>query len=1031
MDKTDGLSSNSILSILKDSKGFMWFGTFDGLNKYDGANITVYKHDPRKKGSISNNRIQALFEDSKQNIWVGTTSGLNRYNPKKDEFTVYLYSDTIPNSVSHQNIKAIHEDENGFIWIGTIGGGLNRYNPKSDSFKRYRFQEKDPSSIGQDYILALSQTEKGFLWLGLAGRGIDLMDIKNEKFYHLKYQQQDQDGNFKNNVIRDMCPLKGKKLAVGTYGGFNVMNLDGVSIKEADTVSNQINTLFQHFEHGSGTGESQLSHSSIHSAVEDKRGNYWIATYGGGLNMYTPSTGEFKSYTAYRHQGISKSFNSIFNLYYDEDQQLLWVATAEQGVIKMNLSPKPFRMEDTDYEQINAIAEDDTYYWEGTYDHGILRRNKRTGEKLWIQEKENDGTSLASNYINDMEWDAKGNLWIATEHQGIDLLLKEDFERPRFTHFKYDKKDTFSLKNNAVQDLESLSDSILLAVSAYGVSFVNTVNHQVTRWNKSMSDTLDIGKSILGKALLMTNGELLIGGREQLFSLRSEQPFPRKYNIKSFAYNISDSTSISDNTVNDMIQDQQGRVWIGTDRGLNEYLSDEGKFIQYPEVWESRIMSLLSDKNGILWLGTESGILRYDPNSGGHHLFEVQREGLVLEMAKDSKKALKNGKFSFGIGNGNVSFYPDSIQIDRSVPKVQFTDLKIFGEGYVIGDQFKEISNNRTYLEEHVNHTDEVSLDYEDKLFTIHFAALDYRNPQKNEYRYRLLGWDDQWVKSGKIGKAQFTNLDPGEYTFQVISANADGIWSKIPKEMSIAIVPPWWMSSWFRVILAIVSLILLGIPFYLRIQKLKKDQLAQQQIIEAIADTQEEERQRISRDLHDSVGGQLVGVKQQLTGLLEKAPEVKTAISVLDETYDEVRRISHNMTPGTLMKFGLAAGIESIATMARSEETNINTFFHGIEGHFSKDYETNVFRIVQELLQNAMKHAEPSNINIGLTKRQKELSIMVQDDGIGFDSDNLSQNGGNGLRNVRYRVEKLMGTLFIDSSPEVGTQVNIELPIT
>ncbi|MEL6306184.1 MAG: two-component regulator propeller domain-containing protein, partial [Bacteroidota bacterium] len=157
LTKTDGLSNNSVLSILKDSRGFMWFGTFDGLNKYDGTNFTVYRHDPSKKGSISNNRVQALFEDSKQNIWVGTTNGLNRYNPKKDEFKVYLYYDSIPNSVSHQNIKAIHEDENGFIWIGTIGGGLNRYDYASDTFKRYRYQKEDAGSIGHYGLINGSQ----------------------------------------------------------------------------------------------------------------------------------------------------------------------------------------------------------------------------------------------------------------------------------------------------------------------------------------------------------------------------------------------------------------------------------------------------------------------------------------------------------------------------------------------------------------------------------------------------------------------------------------------------------------------------------------------------------------------------------------------------------------------------------------------------------------------------------------------------------------------------------------------------------
>ncbi|MEM8762680.1 MAG: two-component regulator propeller domain-containing protein [Bacteroidota bacterium] len=1031
LTKTDGLSNNSVLSILKDSRGFMWFGTFDGLNKYDGTNFTVYRHDPSKKGSISNNRIQTLFEDSRQNIWVGTTNGLNCYNPKKDEFTVYLQHDSIPNSISHQNIKAIQEDENGFIWIGTIGGGLNRYDYGSDTFKRYQFDKGNTSSIDQDYILSLSQTKNGFLWVGLAGRGVDIMDIKNEKFYHIPYWQQQQSENFKNNVIRDICPVNNGTLLLSTYGGFNVLNTKNLNIKSVDTLTYRIDAPFQHFEHHPKTKSPQLSHSSIHSSVVDARGNYWIATYGGGLNWYNPMTKAFKSYMAYRYQGSDKSFDSIFDLFYDKEQDLLWVATAEQGVLKINLSPKPFHFEDTEYNQINAIAEDAKFYWKGTYSNGILRKNKQTGEVLWIQNQKKVENSLSSNFITDMEMDARGNLWIATEHMGVDLLLKENFEKPRFKHFQYQKNDINSIKNNAVQDLEMLSDSVVLAASSYGVSFINTINHKVTRWNALMSKNQDIYKAIHKKVLLLNDGEILLGGQEQLFSLRPKGQFPKRFDVKAFTYILADTTSISDNIINDMIQDLNGDVWIGTERGLNKYLPETGKFIRYTEVWNGRVMSLLSDQNKMLWIGTEAGIIRFNPNSGAHYLFEVQKDGKALEIYKDAKRTLSNGKLGFGTENGYVSFYPDSLQVDSTFANLQFTNLTIFGKPYQIQTESKEKVVNRTYLKNHISHTEELHMPYDDKLFTIHFAAMDHRSPRKIGYRYRLLGWDNQWVSSGNMGKAQFTNLNPGDYVLQVIATNVDGVWNENPKEMKVSIIPPWWMTWWFKSILIIGFLLLISLPFYLRIQRLKKEQLAQQRIIEVIADTQEQERQRISRDLHDSVGGQLVGIKQQLNSLSKDVPQIAQSIVILDETYDEVRRISHNIMPGTLMKFGLAAGIESISAMARSEKTNINTYFHEIEGHFDKDYETNVFRIVQELMQNALKHGEPSNITIGLTKHEKELNILIEDDGQGFDTNNISQNEGNGLKNVRHRVERLMGKLFIYSTPGKGTEVNIELPIT
>jgi signal transduction histidine kinase len=264
----------------------------------------------------------------------------------------------------------------------------------------------------------------------------------------------------------------------------------------------------------------------------------------------------------------------------------------------------------------------------------------------------------------------------------------------------------------------------------------------------------------------------------------------------------------------------------------------------------------------------------------------------------------------------------------------------------------------------------------------------------------------------------------------QVKATNSDGIWNQAPESMTILVIPPWWLTPWFKVVAVAAGLLLLSLPFFYRISLLKKQRRQQEEVIQVISSTQEKERQRISRDLHDSVGGQLAGIKHKLSEFTQRVPELQPTLDLLDNTYDEVRRISHNITPGTLMKLGLPAGIQSLAETVHSDKTRIQTYFFGIDRLNNKDYETNVFRIVQELLQNALKHGKASEIEIQLTRRDQLLSVMVSDNGQGFDTTGIAQKAGNGLKNIAHRVRQLKGQFHIDSTLGKGTSITVEIPI-
>ena len=863
-----GLSNNSILCIIQDNKGFLWIGTSDGLNKYDGNSITNYYYNPDDPNSLSGNVIQVILEDKSGKLWIGTREGLNKFDPKTEKFTVYKYDPQDSESLSHNNVRSIFEDSSGTLWIGTWGGGLNKLVPPapdssgSDNegsppmFIHYQHSPQDPESLSDNWVLTIFEDSSGRLWIGTVGGLNKLVPGEDEgsppTFIHYKNDPQDPE-SLSHGSVKSILEDNSGIIWIGT----NIGGLNKFIPPAPDSLGNDSEgpDRFIHYQHNPKNPGS-LSDNNIRSIFEDSSGILWIGTYTGGLNKFDPKTEKFTVYKNDPQDPESLSQNSVTPII-EDSSGILWIGTGGGGGLN-KIDPKikkitaykhdPQYPESLSHNAVRSIIEDKSgIIWIGTLD-GLNKFDRKTRKFTVYKNDPLDTESLSHNLVMSMLEDKSGNLWIGTGNG----LNKFDPKTEKFTVYP----ESFS-RYYIISILEDKSGNIWIGAIG-GLFKFNPKTEKFTAYKNDPKNPESLSHNIIISIFEDSSGNLWIGTEggwlnklvpsdSEGYPNDSEARLPDGQGSDRFIHykhDPQDPNSLSHNSVRSIFEDSSGRLWFGTGGGgLNKLVppapdslgnQSEGpdRFIHYTTkdgLLNNTVYELLEDDKGNIWISTGKGLSKFTPPKsplkGGIQRGVFTNYSLLEDLLQDDEFhgpaacKSKSGEMFFGGINGFITFFPDSISSikDNSfIPPVVITEFKLFNESVFPGED--------SPLKKSITYTKEIELNYKQNFLSFEFAALNFTNPEKNQYKYRMIGLDADTVYAGIRRFADYSEIRPGEYTFWVTGSNNDGIWNEEGTSIRIIIRPPLWKTNIAYALYIITVILGLYALIKIRERKLQRD---------------------------------------------------------------------------------------------------------------------------------------------------------------------------------------------------------------
>lgn len=1056
-----GLSQSTVECIFRDSRGFMWFGTEEGLNKFDGYNFTVYKNNHRDTTSINSEAVFSIHEDSEGIIWIGTIDGgLNRFDRNKETFSAYKNDPENSNSISDNKVNIIFESNNlpGVLWLGTENGGLNKFEISSGKFTHYLPDTTHTNSISSNRVFSIieSKAYPGILWIA-THNGLNRFDYTNNTFKHYKQSKHDKNSLSENSIwtIYELPWLPGV-IWIGTKNGLNSFDIGSET--------------FTHFFHNPASSNS-LSHNEITSlqGSPEEPGVLYAGTRGGGLNKLIISVDKsegkilFKDISFIRlknEPGNNNSLSSdyVFSLFEDQNQPgVLWVGTFDSGITKIYKSKKKFNTFRNNPDDKNSLINNVVWcifedsrkrLWVGTHEGmSEITRNigTETRYKNYVHSDINQN-SISSDVVTSIVEIPYGSevLWIGTYGGGLTQLNQSGSKdrRIQFTHFKNNPADPNTISSNSVLTLcpSKYDENILWigttrgGLNRYSISenIFFSYKNDPQNLNTISSNTVQvIWESINSPDVLWVG---TIGGGLNKFH-KSKQTF------ESFRFDAKNSNSISSDIILSLYQSQSDSdiLWIGTaEGGLNKFDIKTEKFTVFTTengLPNNIINAITEDDDGYLWLSTNRGLSRFDPKNNSFRNYDIHDGLQDNEFNGGAFFKSSSGEIFFGGMNGFNSFFPSQILDNPNIPPIVITDFKIFNRSVLLRKDNSEIpvDYDLIYLEKTISETELLTLSHTHNFFSFDFAALDFAAPNKNTYAYKLEGFDADWIYSGNRRYASYTNLDPGEYIFRVKGANNDGVWNNEGTFVKIIITPPFWKTWWFLSIFwSIVAITVLGTARYVTTRKLKKqiEKLEREREME-------KERTRISRDMHDEVGSSLTEiaiiseiVKKNINKPEEVVGHLNSISSQIAEIIDNISQIIWAINPKNdplenlisyIRQFGKnylgKAGVKCKFLV----EEKLPDF------HLSAEVRRNVFLVFKEALNNVVKHSGADEVIAKINILDSKMALEVIDNGKGIEK---KSSFGNGLNNMQRRIEEINGEFILTSSIGNGTIIKLTVPL-
>lgn len=983
----NGLSHNKVNCILQDQRGFIWIGTDDGLNRYDGQRFQVYRHNS-DTSSISGNIITDLLEDKNGVLWIATADGgITRYDyrlaPQK-QFRQFKHSAADSNSIPGNIVNALLEDRQGNLWLATRGNGLLMFNKQNEKFS-------EPIWRRPRTVLSLCMDPTGMIWVGREGGGLmrfnpsTLQTVEDARY-------QDVYAKLPHMTVAALFCDSKSYMWVGSWDKV-VYRVNGKTKQEEIFKASKQRFSF--------SGDDPLSFA------EDKKNRIWIGGQYNGVHLFNPATQEFYQYTHDATREGSLADNQVNSIYIDKSG-IVWIGT-NRGLSVHDPAMQQFSQTFLPREAANATLFD--FMWnddgdlligtsngmyrqlaDGSFEHRPIRYK---GEPLAVTKlfhDEQDGLYLGTNLS-------------LFRYQNTSLQMLPNTEKDVVMGRIIESRVVSMLK-------DTIDNHPVLLVSPYG-HFIAYYDYVLKQWVNRRDTTRNIIQRFNLKDNLVRKFYKSRNGAIWIATVKAGLGEWNKNSSGKIVYyhNIpGDPASLGNNHVYDITEDARGNLWVSTYGGGLHYFNTVTKKFTHISASHNLAEGLQTDLRGNVWMIANGNLHKYDPYRKSYTTFQLPD----LEKTGGVKGAIFKDRDGMLYVSGSgyfIRFHPDSVRELNAQPVVYFTDFKVFNNSY-----------------SHLLFDKKIKLRYDENFFSVEYSAPFYQAGYPVQYAHMLEGVDANWVEDQ--GKADYTNLDGGEYVFKVRATAKPGIWGNEEARVIIYIKPPFWKTWWFYIMCALV----LGLMAY-GIYRYRINELLKRQAI----------RNKIAQDLHDNVGSTLssISVYSQVAKIYkqqEKSEALRETLekisSTSSEMISEMNDIVWAINPRNDNMEKILQRMESFARPLLSAQQ--------IQFHFQYDAivkqlvlemtkRKNFYLIFKEAVNNAVKYAGCKNIWVNIHYRHHQLQLTVEDDGKGFDAGKVTTANtlaGNGLQNMQLRTREMKGTISIESEADAGTKVNLLIPI-
>jgi signal transduction histidine kinase/ligand-binding sensor domain-containing protein/DNA-binding response OmpR family regulator len=1026
---TNGLCSNTVWTIAQDDKGYMWFGTKNGLNRFDGYEFKSYQFHKEDKQSIGNNFIHVICKYDNKTFWIGTEDGVYALNLENEKFTRVPIAD-------RNFVFDVFRDSRGTMWIATKNEGVYSYRPSDKKITHYVANAGDKNSLSLNQVRKIAEDNRGRIWLGTFGEGVDVLDVTTNKFS--RNVVPTTDGDLNSNRVISMYKDQQGNMWTGTLGGLNLWMKNSDSLKvyrkgSAGSINdNIVRTIYQPsagkiyvgtekglnvldlqthvfsaYTHKDNDPHS-ISDNAVYSIVPDKEGGIWIGTFFGGLNYFPEKGSNFELYYA-TGESSSLSGNAV-SCFLEDKPGYFWVGTENAGLNYFDSHTKTFKtypfngsQQPLSYHNIHSLLKDDKgNIWIGTFSAGLNVYNPATGQVKKYQYNRFDSSSVSNNNIYSIYKDKEGVIWVGTT-EGLNVYdpQKDAFHRV----------DDMGLRHTLIYNIYEDDNSNIWFIT-YDNGLVGK-NKKTNKWVRYTAD---------GKP-----------------------------------------NSLSSKKIISVLDDHAGNLWLGTDGGgLNCFNISSKTFKTYNEQHgiSAVVYGILEDDNEQLWLSTNNGIIKFSPQTLKSRVFTNLDNLQSTQFNYNAALKASDGKLYFGGINGFNSFYPDSLKENVLTSYISLTNFQLFNKDVIVGA-------DESPLDRMIGFVDRIKLSHDQSVLSFEYAAMSYLAPEKIQYAYMMEGFDKTWNYVGSQRKATYTNLPPGTYTFKVKSTDIYGNWNEKTADMKVVVRPPFYRTT---VAYILYLLLLVGGIITFRNFSIKQARKKNEAKLERLKNQREQEFYDQKIEFFTTMAHEIRTPLSLIIAPLERLmstenwkPEIKQQLTIMDENSDRLLNLVNQ-----LLDF---RRIESDIYTIRKEEVELISFIHSLYSRFSAiSYQkgvkfsmvTNINRLVvnadpeaitkilTNLLINAFKFTRNKvEIRINETMKGEDgkqyFSISVVDDGIGIPAGQLENifkafykvntgdknigGTGIGLALAKSLAEKHQGKLLVESKEGVQTVFTVMIP--
>ncbi len=1038
----EGLSQSTVFAVVQDELGFIWVGTEDGLNRFDGYQFRVFKNQPSDSTSLSDNYIYSIVKDTSGYLWIGTRhGGLNRFDPRSEHFRSWEVRNA-DGTLTSNFIRKLLRDSSGNIWIATDDAGLWRFGPKEERFYSYWGNGEGGKTLPARRIWALLEDQQGNIWVGTRGNGVACLS-RDGNFHIFRHRGAGKEGPSSDHVVALYEDRQGN-IWMGTTQGLDCYN--------------PTTGKWQHWQANLNNPDDPhaLSYRTILAILEDRNGNIWIGTYGGGINILPPDRSRIFHIRNDPLNLNSLNHDYIWSLLEDVSGGI-WIGTRGGGLNYYHPEMRKFEHWYHRPNDANSLSHSDIWsvledrrgrVWIGTNGGGLNVYDPHTGKfKVLIHNEENP-SSISHNRIWALEEDLQGNIWVGSS-EGITRI---DSTIQKFQHWRNVPGKSSILPSNRVQALRIDPRGGIWIGTSGGLAYLNPETGETKQWIPEDNNPASLIHPSVRSIWIDSQNTVWCGTLGGL-----EKYIPEKNGFQHFTNDPADSTSLSGNTVLCIVEDSHKRLWIGTTRGLNLFNRQTETFIHFTEedgLPNNVVYGIVEDHRGMLWLSTNHGISRFDPENKTFRNFDI-RDGLQgNEFNQGAYARGQSGKIYFGGANGLTVFHPDQIRLNTFIAPVVITQFLINNKPVSVHPE--------SLLKQALPFTPELHLSYKYTMFAFEYTLLNYLLPEKNQYAYKLEGFDSEWQYVGNRRLAIYTNISPGTYVFRVKGSNNDGFWNEEGAAIRIFIATPPWKTWWayliyFSIVVAVIytiySLRLRWYREHLEREKLRELDEEKNRFYQNISHEFRTPLTLIMGPIENVLNGNLNPGREFFEMIYRNARQLYHLINqLLDLSKIESGQFTLKKEPVIINDLILR---QTEAFRSLAEQKRIALQLELCQEPLVASLDIDAFeKLLNNLISNALKFTpENGRVTVRLRKGRNCkmvppcVEILVVDTGIGIPPDKLEKifdrfyqvdgdyqpgqpGTGIGLALSREIVERHGGRIWAESQENKGTTFVVQLPL-